>query len=61
MRLTGHRQAPANAVGAAATAEASVNRKVDHAGLWLAEQVLDPGAILSRLAVTGLAPVITER
>lgn len=61
MSLTGHRQAAATAVGAAATAEALANREVDRPGLWLAEHVLDPGAFLSRLAATGLVPVITER
>lgn len=61
LSLTGHGQAAATAAGAAATAEALANREVDRPGLWLAEQVLDPGSFLSRLAAVGLVPVVNER
>lgn len=61
LSLTGHQQASATAAGAAATAEALANREVARPGLWLAEQVLDPGPFLSRLSKVGLVPVINER
>lgn len=60
LSLTGNQQATATAAGAIATAEALVNREVDRAGVWLAEQVLDPGPFLSRLAAVGLVPIIHE-
>lgn len=60
LSVTGHGQAAATAAGAAATAEALANREVDRPGLWLAEQVLDPGPFLSRLATAGLVPVVSE-
>ena len=61
LSLTGHRQAAATAAGAVTTAEALANREMDRSGLWLAEQVLNTGPFLSRLAAMGLVPVITER
>lgn len=59
--LIGQRQADATAAGAVATAEALYMGEVERPGLWLAEQVLDPGPFLSRLAAAGLVPVVNER
>lgn len=61
LSLAGYRQDAATTAGAAATAEALANREVDRPSPWFAEQVLDPGSFLSRLAVAGLVPVINER
>lgn len=58
LSLTGQGQATATAAGAAATVEALANHEVDRPGLWLAEQVLDPGPFVSRLATAGLVPVV---
>ena len=55
------RSVAATAAGAVTTAEALANREMDRSGLWLAEQVLNTGPFLSRLAAMGLVPVITER
>lgn len=48
--LVGHRQAHATAVSAAATAQALIAREIATAGVYLAEQVLEPAAFLARLA-----------
>jgi saccharopine dehydrogenase (NAD+, L-lysine-forming) len=56
--LAGRKQAHATAVGAAAIAQALFTREVDAAGLWLAEQVIDPDRFLARLAAEGLVPVV---
>jgi saccharopine dehydrogenase (NAD+, L-lysine-forming) len=61
LSLTGHGQAAATAAGAAATAEALAHREIERPGLWLAEQALDPGPFLLRLATTGLVPVVSEQ
>jgi len=58
LSLTGQRQADATAVGAAATAEALADGEIARPGIWLAEQVMDPGPFMSRLAAAGLVPVI---
>lgn len=59
LSLTGQHQADATAAGAAATADALADGEVERPGIWLAEQVLDPGPFLSRLAAAGLAPVLS--
>jgi hypothetical protein len=58
--LSGVGQAHATAVGASATVEALHTGEVAQPGVWLAEQVLDPGAFLRRLAAEGLVPVMDQ-
>jgi hypothetical protein len=51
--LHGHRQADATAAGAFAIAEALFTGEVDAAGVWLAEQVIEPKRFVDRLAAQG--------
>ena len=56
--LVGRQQAEATAVGVGAITEALWSREVEEPGVWLAEQVIAPGAFFSRLASSGLVPVV---
>lgn len=58
--LVGRGQAHATAAGASAIAEALHAGEVNVPGIWLAEQAIDPGPFLARLAAHGLVPVIGE-
>jgi len=50
--LSGHGQADATAIGAAALVRASDTGEVERPGIWLAEQIVPPGPFLDRLAAT---------
>jgi saccharopine dehydrogenase (NAD+, L-lysine forming) len=56
--LSGHGQANATAIGAAALVRALYEGEVEHPGIWLAEQIVPPDPFLDRLAAQGLVPLI---
>jgi saccharopine dehydrogenase-like NADP-dependent oxidoreductase len=56
--LSGHGQADATAIGAAALARALDTGEVERPGIWLAEQIVPPGPFLDRLIARGLVPLI---
>jgi hypothetical protein len=56
--LSGHGQADATAIGAAALARALDTGEVGRPGIWLAEQIVPPGSFLDHLAARGLVPSI---
>lgn len=57
VRLRGHGQADATAIGAAALVRALYEGEVERPGIWLAEQIVPPGSFLDRLAARGLVPL----
>ena len=52
--LVGRTQADAAAAGAAGVARVLIEGKVEEAGAWMPEQIVDPGPFLSRLGGRGL-------
>jgi saccharopine dehydrogenase-like NADP-dependent oxidoreductase len=56
--LSGHGQADATAIGAAALVRALDSGEVERPGIWLAEQIVPLGPFLDRLAARGLVPLI---
>jgi saccharopine dehydrogenase (NAD+, L-lysine forming) len=56
--LSGHGQADATAIGAAALVRALDTGEIEQPGIWLAEQIVPPGSFLDRLAARGLVPLI---
>jgi saccharopine dehydrogenase (NAD+, L-lysine-forming) len=60
MRLIGRRQADATAAGAAEIARALAAGEVNHAGVWLPEQVLSPVPFFAALATLGWRPIREE-
>lgn len=55
--IQGHGQANAAAISAAAFVRALIEREVDRAGIWTADQVVPVAPFLQRLATQGLVPV----
>lgn len=59
--LVGHGQAHGTAIGAALLARALIEREVECAGIWLAEQVVPSEWFFKRLTAPGLVPIVEER